>query len=61
MPSSGGMRLSVALEHVLGLRDLPLVHKDPFDRMLIAQARTEEAILVSHDTAFAGYPVNVLW
>ena len=53
--------LPVALEHVLALRDLPLVHKDPFDRILIAQARTEAAVLVSHDSVFADYEVNFLW
>ena len=53
--------LPVTLEHVLALQDLPLLHKDPFDRLLIAQARTEEAVLVSHDTAFTGYEVNLLW
>ena len=53
--------LPVALGHVLALRDLPLVHKDPFDRILIAQARTEAAVLVSHDSVFADYEVNLLW
>src|SRR5438132_839334 len=37
------------------------LHKDPFDRLLIAQANVEDAILVSHDTAFAQYQVKVQW
>ncbi len=56
--------------NVLGLRDLPLtlehfyraellpvegVHGDPFDRMLLAQARSEDMLLVTHDAAFAAY------
>ena len=53
--------LSVALGHVLALQDLPAHHKDPFDRLLIAQANVEEAVLVSHDPVFAHYPVKVLW
>ena len=53
--------LPVALAHVLALQGLPAHHKDPFDRLLIAQANTEEAILVSHDPVFAHYPVEVLW
>jgi PIN domain nuclease of toxin-antitoxin system len=36
-------------------------HKDPFDRLLIAQAREEDAILVSSDPVFARYQIEVLW
>lgn len=53
--------LSIRLEHVLALDNLPLHHKDPFDRLLIAQATFEDAVLVSRDAVFAQYPVNVLW
>jgi PIN domain nuclease of toxin-antitoxin system len=53
--------LSVALGHVLALQDLPAHHKDPFDRLLIAQANVEEAVLISHDPVFAQYAVKVLW
>jgi PIN domain nuclease of toxin-antitoxin system len=53
--------LSVALGHVLALQDLPAHHKDPFDRLLIAQANVEEAVLIGHDPVFAQYPVKVLW
>ena len=53
--------LPVALEHVLALQDLPAHHKDPFDRLLIAQANVEEAALISHDPVFAHYSVKVLW
>lgn len=51
----------VALSHILALQGLPAYHKDPFDRLLIAQANTEEATLISHDPVFAHYPVKVLW
>lgn len=53
--------LPVALEHVLALQGLPAYHKDPFDRLLIAQANVEEAALISHDPVFAHYPVKVMW
>jgi PIN domain nuclease of toxin-antitoxin system len=53
--------LSVNLDHVLALDTLPMHHKDPFDRLLIAQANVENAILISHDAIFAQYPVNVRW
>lgn len=53
--------LPVSLEHVLALDNLPLHHKDPFDRLLIAQAIIEKAVLVSGDRMFAQYPANVEW
>lgn len=53
--------LPVALGHVLALQDLPAHHKDPFDRLLVAQANVEDVVLISHDPVFAHYPVKVLW
>ena len=53
--------LHVNLAHVLALDSLPFHHKDPFDRLLIAQAKVEDAFLVSRDTAFSNYPVKLLW
>lgn len=53
--------LPVKLTHVLALDSLPLVHKDPFDRLLVAQANVENAALVSCDPIVAQYPVNVVW
>ena len=53
--------LTVKLEHVLALDKLPPHHKDPFDRLLIAQAHIEEAVLVSKDPVFTKYPVKVAW
>ncbi len=52
--------LPVTLAHVLALESLPPRHKDPFDRLLVAQAMVEGAVLVSVDSAFATYPVTVL-
>jgi PIN domain nuclease of toxin-antitoxin system len=53
--------LAVELEHVLALDGLPPHHKDPFDRLLIAQAYIEEAVLISKDPVFTKYPLKVVW
>ena len=59
---ANGVRvLAIELEHVLALNSLPALHKDPFDRLLIAQGQIEDAHIVSRDKMFAGYPVKVLW
>lgn len=52
--------LPINLAYVLELEKLPFHHKDPFDRLLIAQASAEKMILVSSDAKFAAYSVNVL-
>jgi PIN domain nuclease of toxin-antitoxin system len=52
--------LPIELVHVLALQGLPTHHKNPFDRMLVAQAIVEQAILLSADSVFAAYPVQVL-
>ena len=53
--------LPIHLAHILALETLSLHHKDPFDRVLIAQANVEGAILLSCDPIFSNYPVNVVW
>jgi len=53
--------LSVTLAHVLALESLPVHHKDPFDRLLVAQAIVEESALVSADPNIAKYAVQVVW
>jgi PIN domain nuclease of toxin-antitoxin system len=53
--------LPLNLTHVLNLELLPFHHKDPFDRMLIAQAKIADASLISCDAVFAQYEVNVVW
>jgi PIN domain nuclease of toxin-antitoxin system len=52
--------LPVQLAHVLALDNLPPHHKDPFDRLLIAQAKAEDVVLVSVDPVFTKYPVTVI-
>lgn len=53
--------LPVTLEHILALEGLPAHHKDPFDRLLVAQAIVEGAALASGDLNVAKYPVQVIW
>ena len=49
--------LPITLPHVLALSELPSHHGDPFDRMLISQARVEDVILVSRDHIFRDTPL----
>ena len=53
--------LPVSLAHAALAGALDHPHGDPFDRLLIAQARVERAALVSHDGAFSAYDVRVVW
>jgi PIN domain nuclease of toxin-antitoxin system len=53
--------LSINLDHVTAVETLPLHHKDPFDRLLIAQARLEGVHVVSADAAFDPYGVTRIW
>jgi len=48
--------LPVSAKHVFELEQLPNLHKDPFDRMLIAQAISEECVLISSDKSITEYP-----
>jgi len=52
--------LPVALMHVLSLDALPLHHKDPFDRLLIAQSIEENLTLVTADSRFLAYSIKLL-
>lgn len=51
--------MTVAHAHIAG--SLPMHHGDPFDRMLVAQAMTEQLILVTHDKRMGVYGVEILW
>ena len=53
--------LPIKDEHAFHAGQLPRHHKDPFDRMLIAQARIESLMLLSCDSVFKYYDVNVNW
>jgi PIN domain nuclease of toxin-antitoxin system len=56
----GFRRLGIADEHLSVLETLPRHHRDPFDRLLISQAISEKATVVTSNHMFAAYPVDVL-
>lgn len=53
--------LHISVEHLSALTQLPFHHRDPFDRLLIAQTRVEGIPLVSGDSAFDAYDVRRIW
>src|SRR5690349_5060527 len=57
----GFLELPITLQHAERAGALAGLHKDPFDRMLIAQAQAENLILVSNEAIFDGYGVRRLW
>lgn len=57
----GLQSLPIAHAHSLALVGLPNVHNDPFDRMLVAQAKNEGMILMTVDQTLEKYPVEILW
>lgn len=52
------LELPVHLRHVRALRSLPPLHRDPFDRMLVAQALADDLVIVTADDRIRGYPVK---
>ena len=56
---SGADLLPVLDSHVIETAQLPLLHQDPFDRLLIAQARVEGLMAVSSDAKWSGYDVSL--
>ena len=59
--SQGFMGLAIGVRHGQAAGALPGPHRDPFDRMLIAQAILDDLVLVSHERAFDAYGVRRLW
>lgn len=53
--------LPVHLAHVLMLDNLPPHHKDPFDRIIISQAKVEDIVIVSADPVLAKYDIEIVW
>lgn len=52
--------LSIQIEHVLEVKKLPLYHSDPFDRILIAQAKTEDLVLITSDPKIWKYNIALV-
>ena len=62
LPQEAGFRvLPIHERHVAVLAELPAIHSNPFDRMLIAQALVENLELVTGDDVLRGYPVRTIW
>jgi PIN domain nuclease of toxin-antitoxin system len=53
--------LGVELPHLVEYADLPMHHRDPFDRLLIAQSRAERLTVVTADPRFRDYDVDIAW
>jgi PIN domain nuclease of toxin-antitoxin system len=53
--------LPISIDHLLALERLPMHHRDPFDRMLIAQSLEENLPIVTSDLLFARYDVRLIW
>jgi len=60
MARTGTTALPVLAPHALRVADLPLHHRDPFDRLLVAQAQHERVALVTSDAAFRAYDVEIV-
>ena len=60
LDAAGFDLLDVTLAHVVCAAELPSHHRDPFDRLLVAQARTERLTLVTADRAIAAYDVRIM-
>jgi len=58
---NGFQLLPITFEDTLQLNTLPLHHRDPFDRIIISQAKENNLMLVSCDDNFSLYNVNLLW
>lgn len=58
---NGIQLMPISIEHILVVSQLPLHHRDSFDRMLIAQAIVENIPILSADTIFDTYPIQRLW
>ena len=54
-------RLPISIDHMLALERLPMHHRDPFDRMLIAQSMEEDWPIITADPMFKQYPIRVIW
>ena len=59
--NGGAAPLAISLEHAQAVHSLPWHHRDPFDRMLVAQASFEDAAIVSGNERLGSYDVPVVW
>ncbi|WP_377843694.1 type II toxin-antitoxin system VapC family toxin [Bosea sp. UC22_33] len=57
----GFVELGISIHHALRAGAMNIAHKDPFDRLLIAQAQSDDRVLVSNEALFDGFAVKRLW
>ena len=61
LEESGFAMLSLSFHHLGGVARLPFHHRDPFDRVLVAQAQIEDLILLSRDPSLDPYGITRIW
>lgn len=61
LQKEGFIELAISIEHAVRAGTLPGSHKDPFDRVLIAQSQVENAAMVTRDSLFRKYAVQCIW
>jgi PIN domain nuclease of toxin-antitoxin system len=59
--NGGAVPLPISLDHADAVHSLPWHHRDPFDRLLVAQAMLEDAVLVTNDESLSPYGVGLAW
>ena len=58
---AGFLRLFITPEHIEGVKGLPAIHGDPFDRLLVSQALAEDLSIITCDRLIPRYPVQTIW
>lgn len=61
MAANNFFELPVTVSHAIRVADLPVIHRDPFDRLLIVQAQAEAIAIVTSDPAITRYDVETIW
>ena len=61
LSENGFLSLPITIPHAAYIRKLPGIHKDPFDRILIAQSVIEKLPLISRDRTIKQYDLNIIW
>lgn len=61
LPQNGFVQLPIHVKHLAVVATLPFHHRDPFDRLIVAQAMAEQVAVVSSDAALDAYPITRLW
>jgi len=58
---AGALPLPITVDHAAGVGELPWHHRDPFDRLLVAQASIEGAVILTRDDALRAYGIPTVW